>query len=183
MPTLSGRHCRFTSLPAPHQVVYKAGTMADSLGEPQTPSRFSRAFKRLSLKTARVDPAPLAGVEEEALGEQAFTAEANDDAKTSRFSMSFLRPPSQLSTFSSSFSGRPAKKTKQTGLNLNSKVDLKLHGSNDDGVYRPGDTMRGQVMLDARDMEGRLLRSVKVRLEGRAKMYVFLQLLVLESCR
>jgi hypothetical protein len=135
--------------------------MAVPTDEVYNPSRLSRAFKRLSLKTAFADPVPLAGVVEEARREDTGNVELR------RFSMSFFRPPTRLSTFSSV---RSAKKTKQDGLNLDSKVDLKLDCSNDDHVYRPGDTMRGRVMLDARDMEGKPLRSVKVRLEGRAKM-------------
>jgi hypothetical protein len=131
----------------------------------KTPSRFSRAFKRLSLKTAEGKSGSLPIVLEDP---QDVVPQTEDDIDSRRFSLSSFRPPARWSTYSSALSGRNSRSVNQNNFNTDSKIEIKLECSNEDGVYRPGDILQGQVMLDGINMEGRVLRSVNVRVEGKA---------------
>lgn len=89
-----------------------------------------------------------------------------------RFSFAFSRSSTRLSNYSSSTIkhplGRQTKVRKEAFID--NKVEIELDCINEDGIYRPGDTIQGQIKLKGSDNQGRFLRSVTVRMEGKAKM-------------
>jgi hypothetical protein len=51
-----------------------------------------------------------------------------------------------------------------------STVEIHLNQVNEDGIYRPGDAVRGNITLNEPTREGKSLRKVSVKLVGEVKL-------------
>lgn len=149
---------------------------ASELHNVKTTHRLSRVFKRLSLMKvssvrssySRDSPIHFNGSEnvEDTVQDVGTTGDHH-------FSYAFPRASSRFSDYSA----RTSKQSERVSQILarrdtftDSKVEVKLDCINEDGIYRPGDSVQGQIKLDSTDKHGRALRSVTVRIEGKAKM-------------